>query len=838
MVYRELFEGTDTLYTKSYFFEEYEKQYGRTYLEDFPALTAFAAARLDVLEKLLPRRKEGARLSVLDVGCAYGAFLAEAARRGWDARGIDIAQSAVDYVQGELGIPAIAGDFLEPRVQAELAAPVDCLSLWFVVEHFDRLGEVLSAAARIVRPGGLLALSTPSGAGISARRDPAAFYGNSPNDHVTVWEPRRTAGILKRYGFRVERIRGTGHHPERFPGALGGSALRSVSGLASRTAGLGRYLRVLCAAHAGRREPGGLMYTILVLGAGLMQIPALRIAKERGWRVIAADGNAQAVGASLADRFEHIDLKDKEALEAAARRLRDSCGLDGVMTAGTDFSASVAWVAERLGLPGVSHETAMNASDKARMRAVFTAAGVPSPRFLVLDRADSDGAPIGELGFPLVVKPVDNMGARGCRLVRNPQELSRALPDALAHSRTGRAIVEEYLEGPEFSLDALVHEGRIIHCGTADRIVTFAPYFVEMGHTMPTAFADRDAAEVVRVFEAGIRALGIRNGAAKGDIKLTARGVFVGEIAARLSGGYMSGWTYPYASGVDPASGALDIAVGQAPRDTEPLRNWVSAERAFISIPGVVASVAGNREALCEPYVKDVFFRIQAGDKVVFPTNNVEKCGNVISQAPDREAAAVAAERAARRILIRLAPRVPTTESFLAGEGRIRNPDGTFWPPDAFSVPETVRKAAEALDGRTAPPPAGKPGRIAYARLPGIERETVRDWQGRTISESLEIVEHWTGIRPDDGRADIVLGAAFWKALFQGGYQGAAYVVDSLRSETPGGKGVQDNRSRLTLPPGLGAACRPGGDSARLPPGAPPPNPRLSPPPPPPWAPA
>lgn len=239
MVYRELFEGTDTLYAKSYFFEEYEKQYGRTYLEDFPALTAFAAARLDVLEKLLPRRKEGARLSVLDVGCAYGAFLAEAARRGWDGRGIDIAQSAVDYVQKELAIPAIAGDFLEPRVQAELAAPVDCLSLWFVVEHFDRLGEVLSAAARIVRPGGLLALSTPSGAGVSARRDPAAFYGNSPNDHVTVWEPRRTAGILKRYGFRVERIRVTGHHPERFPGALGGPALRSVSGLASRMLGLG-----------------------------------------------------------------------------------------------------------------------------------------------------------------------------------------------------------------------------------------------------------------------------------------------------------------------------------------------------------------------------------------------------------------------------------------------------------------------------------------------------------------------------------------------------------------------------------------------------------------------
>ncbi|HRZ89974.1 MAG TPA: hypothetical protein P5117_10890, partial [Spirochaetia bacterium] len=182
------------------------------------------------------------------------------------------------------------------------------------------------------------------------------------------------------------------------------------------------------------------MRTIFILGAGVMQIPALRIAKERGWRVVAADGSDKAVGIPFADEFLHIDLKDRPALEEAARRLRENGGLDGVMTAGTDFSASVAWVAEKLGLPGIPFETALNASDKSRMRAVFSAAGVPSPRFSVLSRSDSPAALPDFLVFPLVVKPVDNMGARGCRLVRDGTELAEALADAHGHSRSGRAI--------------------------------------------------------------------------------------------------------------------------------------------------------------------------------------------------------------------------------------------------------------------------------------------------------------------------------------------------------------------------------------------------------------
>ena len=123
------------------------------------------------------------------------------------------------------------------------------------------------------------------------------------------------------------------------------------------------------------------MTTILILGAGIMQEPAVRIARRKGWRVILADANPQAPARAMADLFVCIDLKDRDGLLAFARSIRTSSGLDGVFTAGTDFSSSVAWVAEKLGLPGIPYCVAMKATDKCLMREAFAAADVPSPRF-------------------------------------------------------------------------------------------------------------------------------------------------------------------------------------------------------------------------------------------------------------------------------------------------------------------------------------------------------------------------------------------------------------------------------------------------------------------------
>jgi 2-polyprenyl-3-methyl-5-hydroxy-6-metoxy-1,4-benzoquinol methylase len=219
LVYLERFEpGREAPYKESYFFDEYRQQYGRTYLEDWPALTRFATSRLELIEGIAARslgRSTG--LSILDVGCAYGPFVAAARERGQEPYGLDLAEDAARHVREVLGIPAASGDFLDPAAAAAFGGPFDVVSMWFVIEHFIDLDRALRNASALLRPGGLLCLSTPSGEGVSARLDRKGFFERSPDDHFTVWEPSRVKGILKAYGFRVEKIRITGHHPERFP---------------------------------------------------------------------------------------------------------------------------------------------------------------------------------------------------------------------------------------------------------------------------------------------------------------------------------------------------------------------------------------------------------------------------------------------------------------------------------------------------------------------------------------------------------------------------------------------------------------------------------------------
>ncbi|MCL1818360.1 MAG: ATP-grasp domain-containing protein, partial [Spirochaetaceae bacterium] len=216
--------------------------------------------------------------------------------------------------------------------------------------------------------------------------------------------------------------------------------------------------------------------TIMILGAGTMQIPALKTAKKKGWTVIAADGNPNAPGVPLADIFEPVDLKDAEALLERARFHKETKGLDGVFTAGTDFSVAVAFIAENLGLPGIPVETALNATDKARMRELFAKNGVPGPRFISCGAQELDSLSRYSGGFPVVVKPVDNMGARGVQMVAEASGLAAACEKALRSSRAGRVIVEEFITGQEFSVDALVYEGRIHAFGIADRHIHFPPF--------------------------------------------------------------------------------------------------------------------------------------------------------------------------------------------------------------------------------------------------------------------------------------------------------------------------------------------------------------------------
>ncbi len=214
MVYMAFTTIEDKKYQKAYFFEDYKKQYGKTYEEDFDSIKAQGLRRVNMIKSLAGTRGE----SLLDIGCAYGPFLAAAAEKGMNPFGTDISEDAISYVQQKLKYPAVCSAFPELDTAEEFGiAQFDIVTMWYVIEHFKDLGSVLRKVSSLVKKGGIFAFSTPSGEGISAKSDKDHFYQISPTDHYTIWEPSRADAILRRFGFKVERVVSTGHHPERFP---------------------------------------------------------------------------------------------------------------------------------------------------------------------------------------------------------------------------------------------------------------------------------------------------------------------------------------------------------------------------------------------------------------------------------------------------------------------------------------------------------------------------------------------------------------------------------------------------------------------------------------------
>ncbi|MFQ3547313.1 MAG: methyltransferase domain-containing protein, partial [Termitinemataceae bacterium] len=256
MVYMERPTEPPIIYDGAYFLEDYKRQYGKTYIEDLPHLKEMARNRLQHIENLLVRSAgwqahvdssppaksprgyipiqtaiqkdnrptqaasstsnrspaassittEGAfpdttaigrPIRVLDIGCAYGAFLSAATDLGWEVYGLDPSADAVQFVQQELGLPALQGLFPEADVWTFGGKqPFDVISLWYVIEHITDLEAALHSIRSLLRPGGILAFSTPSFGGISGRTKPTVFLRNSPADHWTIWEPAHCAALL------------------------------------------------------------------------------------------------------------------------------------------------------------------------------------------------------------------------------------------------------------------------------------------------------------------------------------------------------------------------------------------------------------------------------------------------------------------------------------------------------------------------------------------------------------------------------------------------------------------------------------------------------------------
>ena len=399
--------------------------------------------------------------------------------------------------------------------------------------------------------------------------------------------------------------------------------------------------------------------TLWIVSGGAEAVPGIQRARAMGLHVVVSDMNPAAPGFAAADEAIVANTYDvDETVAAATAYHKDKRRIDGVMCMAADVPLTVASVAAALSLPGIPIESARLAADKLAMKDAFARAGIPIPWYQAIAALDELRAATVARGFPLVLKPVDGRGARGVLRLTAQTDLGWAFAQATSQSRRGGVMVEEYLAGPQISTEGLLVNGEGTTCGFIDRnyehLDTFAPYIVENGGEQPSALplpAQRQISSVA--MDAG-RALGIVSGSVKGDMVWTDRGPYVIEIAARLSGGWMSTDQIPLGTGVDLIACAIRVALGEAvpAEEIRPRWNRGVAIRYFFPPPGRVTAIEGADAFTNVPWVHRLGFFVEPGEVMQPITDHTKRAGFVITTGSTREEAVARAQSVVERVRI------------------------------------------------------------------------------------------------------------------------------------------------------------------------------------------
>ena len=335
---------------------------------------------------------------------------------------------------------------------------------------------------------------------------------------------------------------------------------------------------------------------IMILGAGILQLPAIKQAKNMGLEVVAVDMNPNAIGFQEADKSLVISTIDIEAVLQAAKEEH----IDGIMTLASDMPMrTVAVVAKELGLIGVDEDTALKATNKALMRQCLKEHGVPIPMFFKVSNEEEYLQAIKLFKTKVIVKPADNSGSRGVFLVERLEDdnvLLQAYRYSKEFSRNGDVVVEEYMEGEEVSVETLSIDGVCHVIQITDKLTTGAPHFVEMGHSQPTRHNAVIADQICEVAISAVNAIGIQNGPSHTEIMVTKDGPKIVELGARLGGDCITTHLVPLSTGVNMVENCILIALGEQPDLTAKFAK-ASAIRYIPSYEGILKEVSNLEEA-------------------------------------------------------------------------------------------------------------------------------------------------------------------------------------------------------------------------------------------------
>jgi len=389
------------------------------------------------------------------------------------------------------------------------------------------------------------------------------------------------------------------------------------------------------------------MKRLFIIGASVLQVPAIRKAKEMGLYVGVADYNPNAVGIPLADEYYNVSTIDEEGVYQAAKAFK----ADGIMTLATDMPMrSLAYACEKLGLVGLAYESAVKATDKGDMIKAFEAAEVEHPWYQIVPNGQK---PVkGTYTFPLITKPTDNSGSRGVMLVYTEEELEEALNYSAKNSRHGDVIVEEYIQGPEVSVEVMVSQGVPHVLQITDKLTTGAPHFVEMGHSQPSRLPKKAQIAIGDLASRAVLSVGIQNGPAHVEIILTKDdGPKIVELGARMGGDCITTHLVPLSTGIDMIGNTIKSVLGEEP-DLEQKLWKGSAIRYFNAPHGVICEISGVEEAEKLDGVQEVTFVKQVGDTVGEIVSSTDRVGFVIAQAESAEEAVEVCEKVLQTVKI------------------------------------------------------------------------------------------------------------------------------------------------------------------------------------------
>ena len=325
---------------------------------------------------------------------------------------------------------------------------------------------------------------------------------------------------------------------------------------------------------------------------------------------------------------------------------------EGIMLLATDMPMrAIAAASEACHLPGISYETAVKATDKAEMIKAFEANGVEHPWYFIAGDKAAFEVILDQVTFPCIMKPTDNAGSRGVVLAHDLNELKAAYDYSHGESRSGAIIIEEYLQGPEFSVEVMVVDGEPHVLQITDKLTTGAPHFVEMGHSQPTSQNEDNQAKIKSLAIRACKAVGINCGPAHVEMILTEDGPKMVELGARMGGDCITTHLVPLSTGIDMVEATIDVACGKKP-DIEHKFSKGSAIRFFRTSAGLLKSVEGIEEAEQIPGVREITIVKKIGTMITDIGSSVDRIGFVVAQADSAEEAVRVCEKAVGTIKI------------------------------------------------------------------------------------------------------------------------------------------------------------------------------------------